>query len=53
MTQFHAASRDALAASEQKLLDVLGPNEGAVKSRVKKAVGAGAPSADLMCVVLV
>jgi F-type H+-transporting ATPase subunit delta len=46
MTQFHAASRDALAAAEQKLFDVLGPAEGAVKTRLKKAVGAGEPSAE-------
>ncbi|HYQ68473.1 F0F1 ATP synthase subunit delta [Actinophytocola sp.] len=41
MTQFHAASRDALAASEQKLLDVVG---GAAKPAVRGKAAAG-PSA--------
>jgi F-type H+-transporting ATPase subunit delta len=48
MTLFHAASRDALEASEQKLLDVVGTaaKPSAVKSRIKKAVGAGGSSAE-------
>src|SRR6476469_537182 len=41
MTQFHAASRDALAASEQKLLDVVG---GAAKPAGRGKAAAG-PSA--------
>src|SRR6476469_3319635 len=41
MAQFHAARRDALAASEQKLLDVVG---GAAKPAVRGKAAAG-PSA--------
>ncbi|MFL6118606.1 MAG: hypothetical protein ACJ73U_03215, partial [Actinophytocola sp.] len=48
MTLLHAASRDALDASERKLLDVIGTagQTSAVKTRLKKAVGAGGPAAD-------
>jgi F-type H+-transporting ATPase subunit delta len=46
MTLFHAASRDALSASEEKLLEVLGTADKPVKARLKKAVGAGGPSAE-------
>ncbi len=44
---FHAASREAYAAAELKLLDVLesADKPGTVKTRVKKAVGAAAPTA--------
>jgi F-type H+-transporting ATPase subunit delta len=45
---FQAASREALVSAEQKLLEVLDTagKQGAVKTRLKKAVGAGAPSAE-------
>src|SRR5919202_7063411 len=53
MTQFHAASRDALAASEQKLLDVVGAAaKPAGRGRAAaKGVGADQLGAELFSVV--